>query len=103
MNIASRFLPPPKAGGTVCFTLDAEPVMAREGDTLAAAILAHSGAPTRVTAKGGPRAPYCMMGVCFDCLVEVDGRPNVQACLIPVREGMAVRRQDGLRGLADDV
>ncbi|QXT39495.1 (2Fe-2S)-binding protein [Gymnodinialimonas ceratoperidinii] len=102
MSIASRFLPPPKADGTVCFTLDGEPVMARDGDTLAVAILAHTGAATRTTASGSPRAPYCMMGVCFECLVEVDGRPNVQACLIPVREGMAVRRQDGLRGLRHD-
>ncbi|MEZ5620583.1 MAG: (2Fe-2S)-binding protein [Burkholderiaceae bacterium] len=37
-----------------------------------------------------PRAPMCLMGVCFDCLVEIDGRPNVQACMVEVREGMRV-------------
>jgi NADH dehydrogenase/NADH:ubiquinone oxidoreductase subunit G len=40
-----------------------------------------------------------MMGVCFDCLVEVDGAPNRQACLTPVREGMVIRRQDGAPAL----
>jgi sarcosine oxidase subunit alpha len=38
-----------------------------------------------------------MMGVCFDCLVEIDGVGNRQACLAPLREGMAVARQDGKR------
>jgi predicted molibdopterin-dependent oxidoreductase YjgC len=47
--------------------------------------------------SGEPRAPYCMMGVCFECLVEVDGVPNVQACMTSVREGMTVRRQHGAR------
>jgi len=41
-----------------------------------------------------------MMGVCFECLVEIDGRPNVQACMTPVRDGMAVRRQSGFRRLS---
>ena len=36
-----------------------------------------------------------MMGVCFECLVEIDGVPNRQSCLIPVREGMTVRSQEG--------
>ena len=49
--------------------------------------------------SGALRAPYCMMGVCFDCLVEIDGVPNQQACLRPVREGMVVRWQDGKASL----
>ena len=43
----------------------------------------------------GPRGPFCMMGVCFDCLVEIDGVPNVQGCMTPVREGMQVRAIQG--------
>jgi hypothetical protein len=46
------------------------------------------------------RAPYCMMGVCFECFVEIDGVPARQSCLIPVCAGMAVRRQVGAAGLA---
>jgi D-hydroxyproline dehydrogenase subunit gamma len=47
--------------------------------------------------SGAPRAPYCMMGVCFECLVEIDGEPSRQACLVTVREGMQVRTQEGAR------
>ncbi|NKB63567.1 MAG: hypothetical protein GKR95_16110 [Gammaproteobacteria bacterium] len=37
-----------------------------------------------------PRGPYCMMGVCFECLVEIDGKRNQQACQIEVQPGMSV-------------
>jgi len=40
-----------------------------------------------------------MMGVCFDCLMELDGEPNVQACMVTVRPGMVIRRQEGVRAL----
>jgi NADH dehydrogenase/NADH:ubiquinone oxidoreductase subunit G len=40
-----------------------------------------------------------MMGVCFECLVEIDGIPNQQACMTPVKEGMQVRLQKGARGV----
>lgn len=39
------------------------------------------------------RSAYCAMGVCFECLVEIDGIPNRQACLTPVEEGMRIERQ----------
>ncbi|RZV48935.1 MAG: (2Fe-2S)-binding protein, partial [Pseudomonadales bacterium] len=44
---------------------------------------------------GKPRAPYCMMGVCFECLVEIDGVPNCQSCRVSVKEGMQICRQQG--------
>ena len=47
--------------------------------------------------SGSARAPLCLMGVCFDCLVEVDGLPNVQACMVTVQDGMQVRLQHGAR------
>lgn len=66
------------------------------GDSVAAAVLAHGLMPTRSTAVSGkPRAPFCMMGVCFDCLMEIDGKPNRQACMVQVAEGMRIRRQHG--------
>lgn len=98
MNIASRFQTPTEGGAALRFTLDGEPVEARSGTSLAAALLAHSGAASRQTARGNGRTAYCMMGVCFDCLVEVDGIPNTQACMTMVRDGMVVKRQIGLRG-----
>lgn len=99
MNIASRFQTLPDDGAAVQFTLDGERLTARAGTSLAAALLAHSGGASRETAKGAGRTAFCMMGVCFDCLVEVDGTPNTQACMTPVREGMSVKRQFGLRKL----
>lgn len=99
MNIASRFQTLPEQGASVQFTLDGTPVTARAGTSLAAALLAHSGDASRETATGADRTAFCMMGVCFDCLVEVDGTPNTQACMTLVREGMVVTRQIGLRGL----
>jgi predicted molibdopterin-dependent oxidoreductase YjgC len=75
--------------------LDGETVMARERDTVASLLLG-SVAPDlyrRSAASGLPRAPLCMMGVCFECLVEIDGQTNQQGCLVRVRDGMRIRRQ----------
>ncbi|RYE85182.1 MAG: (2Fe-2S)-binding protein [Hyphomicrobiales bacterium] len=70
------------------------------GDSLAAALLAAGiGALRQSPVDASPRAPYCMMGVCFECLVEIDGRQNQQACLTPAQDGMVVRRQIGARQL----
>jgi predicted molibdopterin-dependent oxidoreductase YjgC len=99
MNVASRFRKSPEIGPTVQFYFEGDLVTASEGISLAAALLANSGGWTRQTANGAPRTAFCMMGVCFDCLVEVDGRPNAQACMTQVHDGMIVKRQIGLRRL----
>ncbi|MER9058461.1 (2Fe-2S)-binding protein [Mesorhizobium sp. M0910] len=49
--------------------------------------------------KGSKRGPYCLTGVCFDCLMEVDGVASVQACLTTVQDGMRIARQRGKRNL----
>jgi D-hydroxyproline dehydrogenase subunit gamma len=85
----------------VRLTIDGTPVEAREGDTVAAALLAAGVESCRTTpVSGARRAPYCMMGVCFDCLVTIDGIGNRQACLVRVKEGMSVAMQRGKRELA---
>lgn len=99
MNIDSRFLTRPDDSRPISLSVDGEHIVAQPDDTVAAALLAHSGDATRHSIKGSPRTAYCMMGVCFDCLVEVDGCPNTQACMVTVREGMIIRRQRGLRKL----
>ncbi len=82
----------------VPFTLDGEAARGREGDTVAAALLALGRQSFRETAvSGAERGPWCLMGVCHDCLVAVDGRGSVQACLVPLRAGMVVETQDGRR------
>lgn len=78
--------------------VDGKAVTAREGDTVSASLLASGLDVRRTTAvSGAPRLPYCMMGVCFDCLVTVDGTGNRQGCLITVREGMRIEIQKGKR------
>jgi predicted molibdopterin-dependent oxidoreductase YjgC len=77
-------------------TIDGQPHMARAGDSVAATLLAAGFAACRTTpVTGSARGPFCMMGVCFDCLVVIDGRPNQQACMIPARDGMRIERQQG--------
>ena len=80
----------------VAFDFEGETVTAADGDTVAAALLAHGVRHTRNSVvSGAPRAAHCLIGACFECLVEIDGRPNRQACLTLVRPGMRVRRQAG--------
>ena len=83
---------------SVEFTVEVDgiPCTARAGDTVAAVLLLAGGAPTRRTVvSGAPRAAYCMMGVCFECLVEIDGASSQQGCLVQVRPGMRIKRQSG--------
>jgi len=82
--------------GSIFFHFDGKEIRAREGDSIAAALLAAGERVTRTTPVGrAPRGPFCMMGACFDCLAEVDGVAGVQTCLVPARAGMRVARQQG--------
>ena len=80
--------------------VDGEPVAACATDTVASLLLRHVSPEDyrRSAVTGEARAPLCMMGVCFECLVEIDGQENQQGCLIRVRNGMRIRRQLGGRG-----
>ncbi|MHB1467561.1 MAG: (2Fe-2S)-binding protein [Solirubrobacteraceae bacterium] len=70
--------------------LDGQPIDAHPGESVAAAMLAAGRAAFRVTPSGAPRGPFCNMGACFDCVVQIDGQPDVRACITPVRAGMAI-------------
>jgi predicted molibdopterin-dependent oxidoreductase YjgC len=66
-------------------------IAAQEGDSVAAALLAAGELHFRMSPTADkPRGPYCLMGVCFECLVTIDGRANRQACMTAVRPGMTV-------------
>jgi predicted molibdopterin-dependent oxidoreductase YjgC len=82
-------------GPRVTITLDGRPVEAHLGESVAAVLLAEGQAATRRTNSGEPRGVFCGMGVCFDCLVIVDGVPNTRSCMTWIREGMVVARQEG--------
>jgi hypothetical protein len=84
----------------VTIYIDGEAVAAEAGEPLAAVLLRQSETWTRTTpVSGGRRAPHCLMGVCFECLAEVDGVASVQTCLTPVRAGMRIVRQQVRRVL----
>jgi predicted molibdopterin-dependent oxidoreductase YjgC len=73
---------------TVQIVVDGRRVECRAGETIAAA-LTHAGIDAwRTTRRGGARRGlFCGIGVCFDCLVEVNGERPVRACLATVRPG----------------
>jgi predicted molibdopterin-dependent oxidoreductase YjgC len=82
----------------ISLSVDGKPVTAFPGDSVAAALLAAGILACRTTpVSGSPRAPYCMMGVCFECLVTIDGVGSRQACLARVRDGMRIETQQGKR------
>ena len=85
----------PDAGAkTVRIFFENWPIEAAAETSVAAALLCAGIEVLRVSVvSGAPRAPHCMIGACYECVVEVDGVPGRQACLTMVRDGMRVRRQ----------
>ena len=85
---------------TVVIEFNGAPLRVPARCSVAAALLASGVTRFRNSpVSGEPRSPYCMMGVCFECLMEIDGQPSRQSCLVTVSEGMRVRTQDGARTL----
>lgn len=81
--------------------IDGVAVQAEAGESVAAVLLRQEAGWSRLTpVKASKRAPYCMMGVCFDCLAEVDGVASVQTCLTTVRDNMRIARQRGRRSFS---
>ena len=79
-------------------TVEGRDIRVPEGASAAAAVLlAGLGSVRETPVTGAPRAPYCLMGVCFDCLAEIDGVSNRQSCMVTVAPGMTIRRQRGKR------
>lgn len=81
----------------VTITVDGVELEAFEGEMIAAALLAHGIKVFRYTEKTrSPRGIYCGIGRCTDCIMTVDGVPNVRTCVTPVRDGMVIQTQHGL-------
>jgi predicted molibdopterin-dependent oxidoreductase YjgC len=86
----------------ICVTIDGIATDAEAGELLAAVLLRCTPPHSRLhPVSGEPRAPYCMMGACQECLTVVDGVASTPACRTPVRDGMVVQRQQGVRQIAD--
>ena len=75
--------------GFVRISIDGQAVRVQAGASLAAALQVAGGISSRVSVTGQPRAPFCGMGICQECRVQVDGR-RLLACQTPCREGMRV-------------
>jgi predicted molibdopterin-dependent oxidoreductase YjgC len=81
----------------VTFTFDGEAMHAESGQTIAAALMAAGIVSWRTTRFGDrPRGILCGIGACYDCLLSLNGEPNVRACVTRVESGDDVRRQDGV-------
>ncbi len=70
--------------------VDGRAAPARAGDTVAAALVRAGISTFRYTERGRPRGLFCGMGVCFECLVTIDGVPDQRACITLARSGMRV-------------
>lgn len=83
-------------GRAVTFTLDGKTLTGCEGEPIAAALKANGIMIHRYTAKRHkPRGIFCAIGRCTDCVMVVDGKPNIRTCVTPLKEGMQVQTQDG--------
>lgn len=88
----------PERPAAVEVFVDGAAVWVPEGASAAAAVLLVGAPLIRETPiSGAPRLPYCMMGACFDCLAEIDGIANRQACMVPAAPGMRIAPQRGAR------
>ncbi|UWR13367.1 (2Fe-2S)-binding protein [Sulfitobacter mediterraneus] len=101
MKTASPFLEL-ESGPRVDVTWGGATLSLPDGANLAAALLAAGVDVFRHTpVSGAPRAPFCMMGACFDCLVEINGVTR-QACMLEVIEGMVMTRPREMGAHADE-
>lgn len=71
-------------------TFEGEPLEAEAGASVAAALIASERVAWRTTRDGAQRGLFCGIGVCFDCLVDIDGESGQRACMIPLQDGMRV-------------
>src|SRR6218665_4095294 len=90
--------PAAASGARLAFTFDGRPLTGRAGHTVADALFGNGGTACRATpVSGAPRAIYCMMGICFECLVVIEGIGNRPGCLEPLRAVMRIATQHGRR------
>lgn len=93
----------PVPGEIVTIYVDGKAVKAVEGTSVASAVLGSGVDDTRVSqVKHEPRGPFCLMGVCHECLMEIDGVANQRSCMTQVKANMRIRRQNGAPDFAAD-
>lgn len=76
--------------------LNGEAAITSDGQSVGAFLLGEGQRITRTTRFAGkPRGMFCGIGICFDCLVTINGVTNQRACLTSIEEGMSIQRQNG--------
>lgn len=84
-------------GRLVSFTFDGQTLHGFEGEPIAAALKAEGVMTHRYTKKEHkPRGIFCAIGRCTDCVMIVNGKPNVRTCVTPLEENMEVKTQYGV-------
>ena len=79
-------------GAKITIVVNGQACAAYEGETVHAALLAAGYRVLRKTSKSGhPRGIFCGMGVCYDCLVTINGVSNQRACMTPVEDRMEIQ------------
>jgi len=92
-------------GKSVRITINGTTISAIEGEPIAAALLANGIRICRQTEKKNePRGIFCAIGQCTDCMMTVDGVPNIRTCVTPAHEGMRIETSKGIEkgGKFDD-
>lgn len=83
---------PVSAPDAVTVSLDGRGLVAAPGQSIGAALVSNGITAWRSTRKDArPRGLFCGIGICFDCLLTVDGEANQRACLVEVSEGMEIQ------------
>lgn len=83
-------------GKKISFLLDGKSINAYEGESVSAAIFATGKRDLRISANlSEKRSLYCGMGVCYECVMTINGIPNTRTCQTLVNEGMIVNTQNG--------
>ncbi len=89
-----------KKGRKVTFLFDGKKMEGCEGEPIAVALKANGVMIHRYTKKEHkPRGLFCAIGRCTDCVMVVNGRPNIRTCITGLEEGMVVQTQDGVTAL----
>ena len=86
-----------KMSTTFEFTFEGKSITAREGQSVAAALLEAGERCLRIDEAGNAKGAVCGIGVCWECRCSIDGVPDTRACVTEARPGIIVRRQQGLR------
>jgi hypothetical protein len=81
---------------TVQIVFNDTPIVARTGQSVAAALMAAGERCLRIDEAGNPKGVLCGIGVCWECRCTINGITNTRACMTQVAPGMVVRRQMGV-------